>query len=310
MDRQAFLLSGAAFAVAASPAAAQTRPAVTIATIANDPLVGPFYAKQQHFFENAGLDATVSVMNNGAAVIAAVAGGAVDFGGSNLQSLVVAYKKGVPIQLVAPAGIFNKQSPVAAIIVAKSSPIMTAKDLEGKVIAASPLKSLSEYAADIWIDKNGGDSSKVKYVEIPFGEMESALVQGRVAAASLTEPYFSQAKGTCRVLALPYAAIAPQFLTSAFFTSTAFAKAHPDLVAKFASAMRTTAAWANKNQAASGEILGTVAKLDAKTVADMSRVMYAETLTPALIQPTIDLSASFKVIDASYPASDMIASAK
>jgi NitT/TauT family transport system substrate-binding protein len=310
MDRQAFFISAAAFAVAASPAAAQSRPAVTVATIANDPLVGPFYAKQQHFFENAGLDATVSVMNNGAAVIAAVAGGSVDFGGSNLQSLVVAYKKGVPIQLVAPAGVFNKSSPVAAIIVPKNSSIMTAKDLEGKVIAASPLKSLSEFAADIWIDKNGGDSSKVKYVEIPFGEMESALLQGRVAAASLTEPYISQAQGTCRVLALPYSAIAPQFLTSAFFTSVAFARAHPDSVAKFASAMRTTALWANTHQAASGEILGTVAKLDPKTVADMSRVMYAERLTPALIQPTIDLSVTFKVIDAGYPASDMIASVK
>jgi NitT/TauT family transport system substrate-binding protein len=308
MDRQAFLLASAALAASSAPliASAQTRPSVSIATIANDPLVGPFYAKEQGFFEKAGLNATVSAMNNGAAVTAAVASGAVDIGGSNLQSLVLAYKKGVPIQLIAPAGLFNKTSPVAAIIVLKNSPIATAKDLEGKVVCASPLKSLGEFAVDIWVDKNGGDSSKVKFVEIPFGEMEAALVQGRVAAASLTEPYFSEAKGTCRVLALPYSAIAPQFLTSAFFTSVAFAKAHPDVVEKFAAAMRTTAQWANKNQPQSGAILAAQTKLDPKVIATMSRVAYAETLSTALIQPTIDLSFNFKQIDANYPAAEMI----
>lgn len=308
MDRQAFLLASAALAATSSPmiGAAQTRPSVSIATIANDPLVGPFYAKEQGFFERAGLNATVTAMNNGAAVTAAVASGAVDIGGSNLQSLVLAYKKGVPIQLIAPAGLFNKTSPVAAIIVLKSSPITSAKDLAGKVIAASPLKSLSEFAADVWIDKNGGDSSKVKYIEIPFGEMEAALVQGRVAAASLTEPYFSEAKGTCRVLALPYSAIAPQFLTSAFFTSVAFARAHPDVIEKFAAAMRTTAQWANKNRHQSGDILAAATKLDPKIIASMSRVAYADTLSPALIQPTIDLSFNFKQIDTNYPASEMI----
>lgn len=40
--------------------------------------------------------------------------------------------------------------------------------------------------------------SKVKYVEMSFGKMESALVQGRVAAAALTEPYFSEAKSRRR----------------------------------------------------------------------------------------------------------------
>jgi NitT/TauT family transport system substrate-binding protein len=160
--------------------------------------------------------------------------------------------------------------------------------------------------SDVWIDKNGGESSSVHYLELPNSEMEAALVAGRVAAAALGEPYFSQAKGTCRILALPLLAIAPQFMTSAFFTSTAFARAHPDIVARFTGAMRTTAAWANKNPQKSGAILAAATRLDPKVIAEMSRVYYADALTPALIQPTIDLAVARKLIDAGYPASDLI----
>jgi hypothetical protein len=69
--------------------------------------------------------------------------------------------------------------------------------------------------------------------------------------------------------------------------------------------IRQTAAWANKNQTQSGAILAAMAKLDPSIVAKMSRVIYADSLTPAMIQPNIDLLAQFKVIDR-FEAADMI----
>lgn len=305
MDRHTFLLASAAMA-AASPASAQTRPSVTIGAVMNEATMSPFYAKEEGFFENAGLNATVSVMNNGAVTLSTVLSGAIDIGGSALVSLIVAFKKGAPVQLVAPAGQFNKSSPVLAIIVLKNSPIMSAKDLEGKVIAVNPVKSLPDLATDVWIDKNGGNSSRVRYLELPNSEMEAALVQGRIAAAALGEPYFSEALGTCRVLALPFSAIAPQFPTTAYFTTTTFAKAHPDIINKFAKVMQTTAIWANENQKKAGELLAAFTKLDPTVIAKESRVLYGETLSPASIQPLIDLMASRKMIDSPYPASDMV----
>ena len=307
MDRHAFLLASAALAASSPlPAAAQIRQSLSIVTVANDPNMGPFYAKDQGFFERAGLDATISLMNNGSVVLSAVTSGSVSIGASNVLSLVVAFKKGVPFVLVAPGGLYNKTSPALAVIVPKTSPVASAKDLEGKVIATNPLRSLGDLSVDAWMDKNGADSSKARFIELPFSEMETALVQGRVAAAALGEPYITQAGGTCRVLAYPYSAIAPQFMTSAFFTSAAFAKEHPDAIERFAAAMRTTAIWANKNQKKSGHILASVTKLDPKVIAEMSRVAYGETLAPALLQPTIDFAVSRKMIDAGFAAADMI----
>ena len=242
---------------------------------------------------------------NGAAIAAAVSSGAIDIGGSNLSTLVLAFKKGVPITVIAPGGVYSKTSGVMGIIVPKDSPIKGPKDLEGKTVAVSPLRSIGEFGPSAWVDKNGGDSTKIKYVEVPFPEMEGAMMQGRVAAAVLTEPYISQSKVTSRLLAFPYQAIAPTFMTAAFFSSTNFVKAHPDVVAKFATVMHDTAIWANKNQQKSGEILAAMAKLDPSIVASMNRVGYAEAVTPALVQPNIDILAKFKVID-TFDAKDMI----
>jgi NitT/TauT family transport system substrate-binding protein len=307
MKRRTFALAAVAAALAPEfgLAAAPPRIALSIATVASDPLALPLYAKELGFFDKAGIDATINSTMNGAAVTSAVAGGAVDIGGSNASTLVLAFKKGVPITVVAPGGLYSLKSPVQLLVVPKSSPIMTPKDLEGKIVAVSPLKSISEYAPEAWIDKNGGDSSKVKFVELPFGEMEAAMLQGRVQASFFTEPYISKAKATSRVLGDPYTAVAPQFLTAAFFTGTALSKTHPDTVTRFAAVMRQTAAWANANRQKSGEILAATAKLDASIVSKMSRVTYAETLTPELIQPNIELFARFKVIE-SFNAKEMI----
>jgi NitT/TauT family transport system substrate-binding protein len=306
MNRGAFVFAGVAGVVATRlPAGAQVRTSLSIATVASDPLALPLYAQQLGFFAKAGLEVTINATMNGAAITSAVASGAVDVGGSNLSTLVLAFKKGVPITVIAPAGIYNAASPVMGIVVPKTSTIVAPKDLEGKIVAVSPLRSISEFGPSEWIDKNGGDSSKVKYVELPFGEMEAAMLQGRVAAAVFTEPYISESKATSRVLGFPYSAIAPQFLTSAFYASAAFVKAHPDTVDRFAAAIRQTAAWANKNQQQSGEILAAMAKLDASIVAKMSRVVYADTLTAAMVQPNIDLLAKFKVIDR-FDAKEMI----
>ena len=43
-----------------------------------------------------------------------------------------------------------------------------------------------------WIDKNGGDSSKILFAELPASEMGAAVAAGRIDAAFVPEPNFSQ----------------------------------------------------------------------------------------------------------------------
>ena len=58
------------------------------------------------------------------------------------------------------------------------------------------------------------------------------------------------------------------------------------------------------NPQKSGEILATYLKLDPTVIATMTRVRYATQLTPALMQPLIDVTAHYSGF-ATFPARDL-----
>jgi NitT/TauT family transport system substrate-binding protein len=291
---------------AQAPVRAQSLPKISVVTVPSDSLCSPLYGKAEGFFANAGLDADVRIMPNGVAVLSAVAAGAIDIGGANLMSLVQAFAKGVPVKMIAPAGLYDGTSPVVAIVVAKDSPYKTMRDLEGKTVAVPALRSIGDFASKLALEKTGGDATKMQTIEVALSEMEAAVLSGRVAAAAIAEPYLTQTKATLRILAEPYAAIAPRFFTSAFFASNQWLAAHPDLAADFMSAMRATAVWSNKNRAKTAQILAGELKLDPGVAQTMTRINYGQVSTAALIQPNIDLLLKFKQLDGPVSAQSMI----
>lgn len=302
----AVLLGVAAVSGVAPAARAQQLQTLNIATTPTDIGSQVFYAQERGFFKAAGIDAQIQVISNGAAITSAVMGGSIDIAQSNVVSLAAAHEKGFDIAIVAPAGQYATTQPTSALVVAKNSPFKTAKDLNGKTIAGNGLKNITQVGAYAWMDKNGGDPTTTKFVEMPFPDMAAALEAGRVDAAVIAEPELSAtiAKGE-RVLGYCYDGIAPRFVIGAWFTTGAWAKAHPDLVKRFQRAMAATAAWANKNQAASAELLTKYTKIIVEPT--MKRTIYAEKLDPSQLQPLIDASAKYGVLKASFPAIDLIA---
>jgi NitT/TauT family transport system substrate-binding protein len=279
---------------------------IKIATIPIDTGAEAFYALDQGFYKKAGLDATIDRISNGPAITAAVVGGSDDVGFSNLVSLAIAFKKGVPITLIAPAGMYSSKAPTSTCQVALNSPIKTAKDMNGKVFATNGLKNIGEFGPRAWIDRNGGDSSTVKFVEMPFPDMAAALSQGRVDAALMAEPTMTEAKGQTRFLSNCYDGIGANYMIGAYFATTAWANAHPDIVKKFQNAMRDTAIWANNNHAASAVILARESKMNPDIAAKMYRSVYPERLEAAAIQPVIDVTAKYGGLPAAFPATDMM----
>jgi NitT/TauT family transport system substrate-binding protein len=235
-----------------------------------------------------------------------VISGALDVAQANIASLAAAHEAGLDVVIIAPAGQYSSKVPTTALVVAKNSPIRTAKDLNGKTLAGNGLKNITQVGAFAWMDKNGGDTSTTKFVEIPFPDMPGALTAGRIDAAVIAEPELSAAlaKGDVRVLANCYDAIASDFMIGAWFTTGSWAKAHPDLVKRFSKAMSQTADWANKNQAASGELLTKYTKIE--VAPNMKRAVYADKLTPALVQPLIDGAAKYGITKKSFAANDII----
>jgi NitT/TauT family transport system substrate-binding protein len=290
---------------AALPGGAQTLPTVHVMTVPIDAGAEVYYAKDMGFFTKAGIDVDIQAAANGGATAAAVAGNAIDIGYSDMVSIASAVGRNVPFVVIAPAGMSEATAPVNLLMVAANSPIHSAKDLDGKIVAGSGLGTISGYGPRAWIEANGGDLSTVKFVELPFPQMQPALDAGRVDAITIAEPFLSVARKTERVLGAPYDAIAKEFLVSAYFANAAWVKDHADLVNRFIAAIHEAAVWANTNHAKSAEILLKYAKMDPDAAAGMVRVRYGEALNPAFLQPVINVAAKYSKFTP-FPADQLI----
>jgi NitT/TauT family transport system substrate-binding protein len=294
--------------VVGRPAAAvaqQPTSSLRIAAIPIESNAEVFYAQELGFFSKAGINADIELIQNGSAIASAVASNAVDVGYASLVVVAVAHRRSIPFVAIAPTVAYTSKAPTAALFVAADSALRSARDLTGKVVAVAGLGTIVEYAARAWIDKNGGDATSAKFIELAYSAMPAALDAGRIDVALLNEPFLTLGKKSGRVLGYPYDAIGREFLTGVWFTTAQWAKDHAAIVGRFAGVIRETATWANKNAAKTTDILAKYAKIDPAVVATMTRSHFAERLTPSLMQPAIDTAAKYGSFSP-FPAADLI----
>ena len=266
-----------------------------------------YYALDMGFFAKAGLDVEIQSVQSGSAIASGVASNATDIGFASLVPLAIAHIKNIPFVLIAAGAVWTQSARNSALYVAQNSPIRTGKDFNGKTLSTAGLGTLTEYATRAWVDQHGGDASTVKFVEMGYSTMAGALSAGRIDGALINEPYLETAKQGDRLLGYPYDAVAKEFLIGAWFTTTQWAKDHPDLVDRFAAVMRETAQWANRreNQAKSAEILEKYIKIDPSVLASMVRVHFGEQLVPSAVQAQVDVAAKYAPFP-TFPAQEII----
>jgi len=247
-------------------------------------------------------------VTSGAATAAAVIGGAVDAGKSSLVSLINARAHGVDLKLVAAGVLFRSDHPDVELVVAPDSPIRTARDLTGKTISVPALNDSNTLATMSWLDQNGGDAHSVQFLEVTASAAVAALAQGRIAAATLVRPFLSQAvaAGQVRVVANVFAAIAREFLQTAWFTTAAYAAAHRDAVDRFARVTAAAAAYANTHHDETAVALAAFSGVDLATITDADRGIYATGLEARQIQPLIDASAKYGIVPRRFDAGEML----
>jgi NitT/TauT family transport system substrate-binding protein len=309
ISRRAGILVAAVVAVIAlRPASAADVPLQTIrvTTVPVDAGSEVYYAQKLGFFKNNGLDVQITGLSNGAAVTSAVIGGAADIGQSNAVSIAQAHERAIPVVIIAGANRYLVQADESGLVVPVDSPIHSAKDLTGKTIGISGIRGIQEIGTDNWLDKNGGDSKSVKFLDMPFPVMAEALAQHRVDAALLTQPYLEGALDTkkVRLVADVYAAIGNDFLLGGWFAMSPWVEAHPKVAAAFAKTMYQAAKWANTHQAESAAILEEVTKVHMDRTDH--RIPFAESIAPADLQKLIDVCAKYGILKAAFPASQII----
>jgi NitT/TauT family transport system substrate-binding protein len=268
-----------------------------------------FVAMEKGFFKAEGLDLETLPMAGGAVIVQGVTSGDLQFGWTNVISLYQAHVEGFDFKLIA-GGATNVRgsNETHAIEVLKDSPIKTAKDLEGKTVAVNTLNNIVHLMAMAWVDKNGGSSAKVKFIELPFPQMEAALVAGKVAAISVQEPFAAAAarKPEIRVLANPWGDVASKFLIASWFASEKWVQKNRETAQAFVRAISKgiDAIHADKEGARSAMIKW--AGLTPDMVGKIGLPLFEKAVSEKDLQVTIDLTQKYKMISRAIKARDVI----
>jgi NitT/TauT family transport system substrate-binding protein len=307
IDRRAMLgLLAAAPGALALPAAAASLTPGRIGVQPVESAGQTFYAKDLGWFEQAGLDVAITPLSNGGALVAAVIAGSLDIGLSAVGPVAQGAVKGLGVKIIAPAGMSLSTAPTDVTMVALDSPIKTAADLTGKTIAVNGLGNVLMYATQAWIDKNGGNSKTVKWLELPFPAMGAALAAHRVDAATLAEPYVSDAKSVARALANPMDAIALTIPATTWFANGTWLQAQPAVAAKVVDVLRRAAVWANGHPKEAGDILIRYTSIKPETLSVMTRSTFGVDIVPSQIQALIDTGVKYGDVERAIRAADII----
>jgi NitT/TauT family transport system substrate-binding protein len=279
---------------------APTQVTIRVGSTLNDSNVEAYYALENGFFKQAGLNVEMTAFSNGDAAAAALAAGSIDISVQPPMQIAQAVVRGLPFVVIAAGAMNSVSAPAAWVCVSATSSIKTPKDLEGKIIALNSLKSSSENLLDAWLAKNGVDSTKLRVSELPSAQMAPALERGTVDAAELFEPAYSIAmkRGTIRMLGVPTAAMSSnnEYLQTAWYTTKQFAALNRDAVNKFGAVIYQTARWANTHQHDSALILTKLSKADPEVVNTMNRARYAESLQARDLLPELNNGAKFGLL--------------
>jgi NitT/TauT family transport system substrate-binding protein len=289
-----------------APATAQPLTTIRVGTSPSEVSGEIFYGVDEGFFKKAGLDVQIVMLPNGGAVASALAGGAIDIGLSDVMSMVNAHAHGLPFVYLAPGLVNSVAAPTFAVIVAAASPIHEAKDIKG-VMAVSGLNNIAQIATQAWIDRNGGDSKQVKFIEMPFPAMPPALANNTIQASTANEPWLTAATDHGdRVMFEGVNPMAPAFMLGGWATTQTWVHNNPPAANRFIGAMREIATWSNTHHDESAPILAKYAKIPIETITHMRRGDFAVRFDQTLIQPVIDAAAKYGVIATPFRASEII----
>ena len=268
-----------------------------------------FVAMERGFFKAAGLELETVPMAGGAVIVQGVTSGDLQIGWTNVISLYQAHVEGFDFKFIAGGATNVKGSnDTHAMLVAKGSSINSAKDLEGKTVAVNTLNNIVHLMALAWLDKNGASSAKVKFVEIPFPQMEAALVAGKIDAASAHEPFPSAAlaKGVTRVLANPWSDVIGKFLIASWFASEKWLQKNKQTAQAFIAALNRGIDAVGADPKGSRDAIAKWTGLKPDLAGKIPLPVFEKGVSEKDLQVTIDLTQKYKLIPRAFKARDVI----
>lgn len=249
MTTHRFMLAAlAAVAVLGLTAQAQAQEKIRLGILPFSESLGAVLADKLGYFKAEGIEVEMSKFASGALALPLVQAGRLDIAFSNTVATLQAFEQGFEGTILAPGAIVRSQAPdsTTALMVLKGG-IKTPKDFEGKRVAVNVINSSAWLYMVAYMDKYDVDRSKVRFVEVPFPQMNDPLLNKQIDAIGQVEPFSTILAGTGKVdtLAYTYVEAQPNADITQYIALTAWVKEHPSLANRFARAVVKGAEFAN-----------------------------------------------------------------
>ena len=309
MKRSEMLAFAAGAVVAPAVLSAQSPTTIRLGTVGVEEAAMVYYAQENGFFKQAGLELTFSTFPNGGSVSQAVLSGALDVGVTNSGSLSSAYSRGLPMVLIQCGAIYTPASPIAYLAVGPNSGIKSIKDLAGKTVAVSTLRDMVQGATMSYIDANGGDAKAVNFVEIPTVAQAPAIAQGRIHGGVIVEPIFTQNKANLVAIGRVYEAVNKKgpFQTLGVVGNKTWVDNNGALARRVSFAIRAAARWANRHHAECAPLLAQYTKIPIEVINAYPRIAFAESNNSTYVQPVVDMLTRFGFLPRGFDAASVFA---
>lgn len=247
-----------------------------------------YLGEEVGIFKKHGLQMKVNIGTTGVAMVASVVSGEYQFAFSSLVGILQARDKGLPLKIIAAGSSSTgvKGADVTMIHAGPKSGIKSAKDLEGKTVSVNALNGLLQMMGKAAVKADGGDPSKVRFIELGFAEALAALQAGKTDAMVGAEPFGTAAMGSgFPAISSPYQAMSSTgMLTSAYFTSESQLKANPELYKSIRAAINESLEYAQKNPDAIRKQLPKFTKLGPEVAAKLILPSYITQIPRASVE--------------------------
>ena len=208
----------------ASAGALPLKSAYTTTTGSTQPL---WVAKEAGYFDEQGLDVTLSLVHAGAPILAALSSQDVPIAFAGGQEIVNAIMKGSDLEIV--AGFADKLTD--SIYSAPS--ITKPEQMKGGAVGVTGFGAISQVAGEIGLEKLGL-RGQVKFIATGGPPATLAAIQtGKVQAGVFSPPQTFKASDEGLHLLIDVADVDTHVQTTVVATSHAYAKAHPDVVLRY-----------------------------------------------------------------------------
>jgi NitT/TauT family transport system substrate-binding protein len=290
-------------APAAAGGAAESDSAIRLTVFPSLNALGARVAEADGFFEDAGVKVELTAGPNAAAMVPQMIGGSIDIALMDVVTPTVARSQRVPLVMVAPAGVTTEPDKEMGrgfgnLFVRADSDIKSVKDLEGHSIGLPQINSQPWVDARALVDANGGDSSKLEFIEVP--NTLAALEQGQVDAITVPEPSGVLALSNPKLRLLGPVATEDRVghLDYAYVTTEDYLKKNPEKVKKFAEAILKANAKANEDEANSRKVAEGFVDVDPKVLAKaVLPTMATEPVKAADLEAAVGRMAKYGLVE-------------